>query len=365
MAKLLICGGRHFNNYRAVEFYADYIINNFFTDKPIEIVSGGCSGADSLGEFYANGNDIPVKIFPANWTKYGRKAGPIRNKQMIDYIKDYRDKAVLAFVSKNSIGTKYTVDMAKKNGIPTFIVEYEVETSEKALDEGIKVVDGKVIFDWESDDDSDIINLTSVNIKQSVFKGIPRFFGYSIKRQKGKDILLKYIKDNVDTDPNIVEMIEKCVDSFYTDSTIKHFDYVLKVPSHSTVNNILCDRILEHDNTKIVPISKKDVSELNVDWDKVKRNFKLNYYQEFCDYISRVINYVKKDETFSISKIPPRIRQYIKPMFLLNNDIDKNSNVLIVDDVFTSGSTVSMVINELMNYGFDGDITVLSLINNK
>jgi hypothetical protein len=50
-----------------------------------EIVSGGAKGADTLGEQFAQTHNLPCKIFPADWKKYGRAAGPKRNAQMAEY----------------------------------------------------------------------------------------------------------------------------------------------------------------------------------------------------------------------------------------------------------------------------------------
>jgi len=52
---------------------------------PAEIVSGGASGVDSVAKQYAEYQEIPFKLFPADWTGLGRKAGPIRNQQMAEY----------------------------------------------------------------------------------------------------------------------------------------------------------------------------------------------------------------------------------------------------------------------------------------
>ena len=44
------------------------------------IVSGGCpKGGDRFAEVLATAWDIPIKIYPAEWNKYGRGAGFYRN----------------------------------------------------------------------------------------------------------------------------------------------------------------------------------------------------------------------------------------------------------------------------------------------
>ena len=50
-----------------------------------EIVSGHCSGIDISGEAWARRQVIPFKIYPADWDKHGRAAGPIRNRHMANY----------------------------------------------------------------------------------------------------------------------------------------------------------------------------------------------------------------------------------------------------------------------------------------
>jgi len=50
-----------------------------------EVVCGNARGVDTLGRNWAYDNKIPIKYFPAMWNKYGKAAGPIRNKQMAEY----------------------------------------------------------------------------------------------------------------------------------------------------------------------------------------------------------------------------------------------------------------------------------------
>jgi len=80
--KLIVAGGRDFvPNAIDREILKDVVKQYGIT----EIVSGGAKGADSFGEDFAKENKLKVTKFPANWNKYGRGAGPIRNKAMADY----------------------------------------------------------------------------------------------------------------------------------------------------------------------------------------------------------------------------------------------------------------------------------------
>lgn len=121
--KIIICGGRHFCDYTLLESIADNVVKEQVFSE-IEIVSGHCVGADRLGEEYAKKHNFALKIFPAEWKKYGKRAGPIRNKQMIDYIAEFENKIVIAFTSPNTKGTKNTIALAEKANIRVIETEY-------------------------------------------------------------------------------------------------------------------------------------------------------------------------------------------------------------------------------------------------
>lgn len=81
--KLIIAGGRDFTLGPAHLARLDVLLDR---DGVTEVVSGACpTGADAGGEEWARVMDIPVRRFPADWTKHGRAAGPIRNAEMAAY----------------------------------------------------------------------------------------------------------------------------------------------------------------------------------------------------------------------------------------------------------------------------------------
>lgn len=131
--RILVCGGRHFENYEQLKNILFNVLKaKKITPNDVEIVSGHCPGADMLGERWAEENGASLRTFPADWIKYKKSAGPIRNKQMIDYITCFNERLVVAFVSSKSKGTKHTIRLAQKNGIPVIVTEYAIrdETGE-------------------------------------------------------------------------------------------------------------------------------------------------------------------------------------------------------------------------------------------
>jgi hypothetical protein len=84
MIRVIIAGSRNFNDYKLLRSKLDFLLQNYNLND-IEIVSGTAKGADQLGEMYAKEKGISVKRFPADWDKFGKSAGVMRNKQMAEY----------------------------------------------------------------------------------------------------------------------------------------------------------------------------------------------------------------------------------------------------------------------------------------
>lgn len=79
-------------------------------------LSGGCRGADMLGERYAKENDYEIIRYNAEWDKYGAAAGPKRNLAMAADC-DY----VICFWDGKSRGTASMIKQAEKCGKPVKI----------------------------------------------------------------------------------------------------------------------------------------------------------------------------------------------------------------------------------------------------
>lgn len=117
MFRVIIAGSRDFSNYELLRQYADYILSKI--PEEIEIVSGGASGADALGERYARERGYRIRRFPAEWERYGLKAGPLRNREMAKYA-----DALIAYWDGISRGTKNMIDEATARGLKIRIKRY-------------------------------------------------------------------------------------------------------------------------------------------------------------------------------------------------------------------------------------------------
>lgn len=110
--KILVCGGRNFNN-------KDFIFNSLdrlFSDTLLTVVHGGATGVDSIANEWATQRNHNIKAYPIHqeeWNTYGKKAGYLRNKKMLDLNPDIN--LVIAF--DGGSGTKMMITLASQRNI--------------------------------------------------------------------------------------------------------------------------------------------------------------------------------------------------------------------------------------------------------
>ena len=117
--KVVVAGGRDFTNYNLLKEKVDNILSQKKLTHKILILSGKSIGADCLGEIYALENNIEILSYPADWDKFGKKAGVKRNAEMINDA-----DALIAFWNGSSKGTKYMIDIATKKGKMIRVINY-------------------------------------------------------------------------------------------------------------------------------------------------------------------------------------------------------------------------------------------------
>ena len=114
--KVIIAGGRDFNDYDLLCQKIDKILSK---QTDIEIVSGRAKGADQLGERYAKEHGYFIKMFPADWNRYNKQAGYIRNEDMANYA-----DALIIFWNNESKGSQHMINIAKQQNLLIRIITY-------------------------------------------------------------------------------------------------------------------------------------------------------------------------------------------------------------------------------------------------
>lgn len=117
---VIVCGDRYWSD--------KHFINNIFSKAPANlaiIIEGMAPGADTLaGECTKQRAYLKLLEVPAKWDLFQKRAGVIRNSEMLQELKRFDgDKEVWAFHDniKESKGTKHMLRIAKKAGIVTYL----------------------------------------------------------------------------------------------------------------------------------------------------------------------------------------------------------------------------------------------------
>lgn len=120
--KLIIAGSRTFEFDHDFIHEALYAVNNYQKSfKDLEIVSGGAKGIDTTARNYAIAWEKKYTEFPADWDKYGKGAGHIRNAEMAKY-----GDALLLIWDGSSRGSANMKQQMEKLGKPVYEVIIKV-----------------------------------------------------------------------------------------------------------------------------------------------------------------------------------------------------------------------------------------------
>lgn len=111
-----IVGSREFNNQKLFDETMSLIKKKYNIST---VVTGGARGADQMAINWANKEKIQKLIFLPSWKLYQKRAGIIRNGDIINH-SDF----LIAFWNGTSPGTKNSIERAKKKDIPIQIIYY-------------------------------------------------------------------------------------------------------------------------------------------------------------------------------------------------------------------------------------------------
>jgi len=126
--RILVCGGREFDDWKLFtdkmwEVMRTENLDNqdYFegdNSKKITIIHGDAKGADFCARLWAILWSTSEERFPANWDKYGKSAGSVRNKQMLE---EGKPDLVVAFPGGN--GTANMIKIAREKGVRVLVID--------------------------------------------------------------------------------------------------------------------------------------------------------------------------------------------------------------------------------------------------
>lgn len=83
---------------------------------PTTVLSGTAAGADRLGEAWARAHNVPLERYPADWDRFGRRAGMVRNQEMVRAA-----EALIALWDGQSRGTAHVIAYAREHNLRVWV----------------------------------------------------------------------------------------------------------------------------------------------------------------------------------------------------------------------------------------------------
>jgi predicted Rossmann fold nucleotide-binding protein DprA/Smf involved in DNA uptake len=103
--RVAIVGSRDYPDLDAVKCFVEKL------PPDSVVISGGARGVDRIAETYARQRGLKVIVFPADWDRHGKRAGVIRNFDIVN-----ASDIIVAFWDGKSKGTQHTINIAKQQG---------------------------------------------------------------------------------------------------------------------------------------------------------------------------------------------------------------------------------------------------------
>lgn len=248
------------------------------------------------------------------------------------------------------------------------------------------------VFDFLNDQTNDILSLTG-DIYQVEAFGKCFYYGYEFADDVDGNIrseFIKHIKFSPDLheNPDITHFIQKAINGLNEKINLYDYNLVIMPESSSKVNQYMLRYIYRFAqpmmrDMELVKALPENISfdmdgyeqhYLNAKLENGRPRYTEAQKQQVKDSINDMMQLINKKDYFTIAKDvkKSRMRPYITSFLRFQNDADKtlcekisHQNVLVIDDISTSGSTLNEVLRALRVINEDNTITVFSLIGRK
>lgn len=117
--RVLICGDRNWTDRDTIFAVIKELISQYGDE--ISVIHGAASGVDRMAGDVAVSLELVTVAVPAKWGKYGNRAGPLRNKYMLEKCKPHLVIAFHPDISQSK-GTKHMVGIARQAGTPVLVI---------------------------------------------------------------------------------------------------------------------------------------------------------------------------------------------------------------------------------------------------
>ena len=250
----------------------------------------------------------------------------------------------------------------------------------------------RFVFDFEHDGTEDIVSLTGDGYQVEAF-GRCFYYGYEFSDQVDgtvRSAFIKHVKftEDLQSTPDLTQFIKKAVDQLSRRINLYDYNLVVMPESSSRVNQYMLRYIYRFaqpmlrkmEQVKALPTTISfDMDAYDKQYlDDVLENGRPRYTQaqkdEVKQSITKMLDLIHQKDYFTIARDvrKSRFRPYMMNFLRFATEEDKelcamirNQNILVMDDVTTSGSTLNEILRTLRILNEDNEITIFSLIGRK
>lgn len=252
--------------------------------------------------------------------------------------------------------------------------------------------DGTFRFDFEHDGSTDIISLTRHGYQVEAF-GKCFYYGYEFSDAVDGNVRSAFVKhlkfpESLKDEPELTHFIQKAINDLNDRINLYDYDMVVMPQSSSKVNQYMLRYIYRFAQPSLcyMELVKALPESISFDMggyekqylDEILENGRPRYTepqkQQVRDSITEMLELIHHKDYFTIAKDvkKSRMRPYITRFLTFRDEKDeelcreiRRQNILVVDDISTSGSTLNEILRSLRIINEDNEITLFSLIGRK
>lgn len=250
----------------------------------------------------------------------------------------------------------------------------------------------RFVFDFEHDGSEDIVSLTGSGYQVEAF-GKCFYYGYEFAEQVDSAVRSAFIKhvkfsESIQDNPDLSMFIKKAVDNLSHQINLYDYNLVVMPESSSRVNEYMLRYIYRFAQPTLrkMELVKNLPANISFDMDAYEQQYLDDVLEdgrprytapqkeEAKQSIIQMLDLIHKKDYFTIAKDvkKSRFRPYMMQFLKFASSADeqlcatiRQQNVLVIDDVATSGSTINEILRTLRILNEDNDITIFSLIGRK
>ncbi|MBR0037693.1 MAG: hypothetical protein IJP70_08650 [Bacteroidales bacterium] len=250
----------------------------------------------------------------------------------------------------------------------------------------------KFVFDFEHDGAADIVSLTGSGYQIQAF-GKCFYYGYEFTEQVDSSVrtaFIKYVKftEVLQDCPELTDFIKNAIDNLHQKINLYNYDLVVMPESSSKVNQYMLRYIYRFAQPALFKMTLVKALPSNISFDM--KAYEKQYLDDVLENgmpryspaakeqakasINAMLDMIHQKDYFTIAKDvkKSKLRPYIMNFLRFESEEERElcsrirrQNVLVIDDVTTSGSTLNEVLRTLRILNEDNNINIFSLIGRK